>query len=685
MNLFSELKRRNVFRVGIAYAVAAWVMLQIADLVLDNITAPDWVMQVFMLALAIGFPITLIMAWAFEMTPEGLKRETDVDRSQSITPQTGRKLDRAIIVLLALAVVFLIIDPFDKSEEPARSATTVEPVPATPAEETAAPLEKSVAVLPFAFRSNNPDDEFFAEGMHDDLLTQLAKIGSLKVISRTSVMEYRDTTKKIPEIAAELGVATIVEGGVQRSGSRMRFNAQLINAQTDEHLWAETYDRELTAENLFDIQAEIAKAIANALQATLSPQEEARIGRALTSNLNAWESYQRAMFHRRSQTVQGINSGITEIDRALELDPKFAAAWGLKATLLLLKYWFYDTDIATRDGAWDAIQRGREIDPDLGELDLAEAYYHYWGFRDYEKALSLVDKAAKSLPNSSLVHQARAFILRRMGDWEGTLAAMNTVTELDPWDTANLSDTGFTLTVLRRFDEAKPAFDKALESDSNDPANAWRMSEFYLQAYGDVAQNAYLTHLTVPANPLNQWYTWNSALYIDDFETALNDVAAWQERFLETKDFRVSKPMLNGLTHLYAGDLEKARPLLISSKQAFEEMLQEKAADYAVVRSLCLISGGLGDKANADKFCHYALELAPRDAFVAGIVKFDAAAGLALAGDATGAAQLLKAMLDGDAGPTMYQVMYHPAFDGIREHEAYIELLEQYGPEATRP
>ncbi len=152
-----------------------------------------------------------------------------------------------------------------------------------------------MAVLPFAFRSSNEEDQFFAEGMHDDLLTQLAKIGSLKVISRTSVLEYKDTTKKIPEIAAELGVSTIVEGGVQRSGSRIRFNAQLIDAKTDEHLWAETYNRELTAENLFDIQAEIARAIAQALQATLSPEEEASIDRALTNNLEAWESYQRAM------------------------------------------------------------------------------------------------------------------------------------------------------------------------------------------------------------------------------------------------------------------------------------------------------------------------------------------------------------------------------------------------------
>ncbi len=286
MSFFSELKRRNVFRVGFAYAVVAWLVMQFADVVLNNITAPGWVFQVIMLLLAIGFPIVLVFAWAFEMTPEGLKKEKDVDRSQSIAPQTGRKLDRTIIVFLVLALAYFAYDKFVSGIPRGDSAETVQAEAdnqdAAAIDKESTPLarsedDKSVAVLPFASRSTNPEDQFFAEGMHDDLLTQLAKIGSMKVISRTSVMEYKDTTKKIPQIAAELGVATILEGGVQRSGSRIRFNAQLIDAKTDEHLWAETYDRDLTAENLFDIQAEIARAIAQALQATLSPEEEASI------------------------------------------------------------------------------------------------------------------------------------------------------------------------------------------------------------------------------------------------------------------------------------------------------------------------------------------------------------------------------------------------------------------------
>ena len=685
MSIFNELKRRNVFRVGIAYAVAAWVLLQVVDLVLENIVAPDWVMKVFMLVVAVGFPVAVIIAWAFEMTPEGLKRETNVDRSQSITQVTGRKLDRIVIGFLALAVVFLVIDPFEKGSKPLPPADETVQVASTPALKDAAERDKSVAVLPFAFRSTNPEDEFFAEGMHDDLLTQLAKIGSLKVISRTSVMEYKDTTKKIPQIATELGVATIVEGGVQRSGSRIRFNAQLINAKSDEHLWAETYNRELTAENLFDIQAEIARAIAQALQATLSPEEEARINRALTNNLEAWESYQRAVRLRQEQTTQAMKLGVSEINRALELDPNFAAAWSLKAILLLQQYWFYDTDVAKRDAAWVAIQRGRAIVPTLAELDLAEGFYYYWGFRDYEKALPFMQKASAALPSNSRVHLARAYVLRRMGDWENTLAAFRRAIELDPRMSLTFSDVGGTLTALRRFDEARQAFAKAQEMDPNNPVSFWETSGLYLQESGDITSYAYRNHLMLAPHADAQLGTWHSSLYMDDFDAALQDVADWQERFLDTKDYRVTRPFLSGLTYLYSGDTETARPLLLEAKQEFETFLNESPEDFAILRSLCFITGGLGDLVDTQQYCKESLLAAPKDAFLTGFFKLDAAAGLALAGDAQGSASLLRAMLDGEAGPTIYQVIYHPAFDGIREDAAYIELLEDHDPDNNQP
>lgn len=259
--LLSELKRRNVFRVAIAYAVTGWIVTEIAATVLPILEAPQWTLKVVLLLVALGFPFAVIIAWAFELTPGGIKRESDVDRSTSIGKQTGRKLDRAIIVVLAFGITWLAGDKLSSPDD----------------ETQLAEHKRSVAVIPFDNLSNDATNEPFTVGIHDDLLTQISRIGSLRTISRTSVMQYRDTTKTIPQIAQELGVATILEGGVQRAGDRVRINVQLIDAATDEHPWAATFDRELNASNIFAIQSEIAMAIAEALQ-DISDESVTRLG-----------------------------------------------------------------------------------------------------------------------------------------------------------------------------------------------------------------------------------------------------------------------------------------------------------------------------------------------------------------------------------------------------------------------
>ena len=295
MSFLDELKRRNVFRVGIAYAVSAWVLLQMLDVIGEILELPAWGGKVILVILATGFFVTLFAAWAFELTPEGIKRESEVDRSQSITSQTGRKLNVLIFALMALAITYLLVDKFVLVPRLAEQELAATKALVLPAESTVVQSidRLSIAVLPFENRSAREQDQFFTDGIHDDLLTSIARIGSMKVISRTSVMEYRGTTKKIPEIAAELGVANILEGGIQRSGEQVRINVQLIDAQTDEHLWAETFDRKLTAENLFAIQSEISTRIAEALQATLSPAEEQRLRQMPTANLDAYDAYLR--------------------------------------------------------------------------------------------------------------------------------------------------------------------------------------------------------------------------------------------------------------------------------------------------------------------------------------------------------------------------------------------------------
>ncbi len=327
MSFFEELKRRNVFRVGLAYGVGAWILVQVGDILFENIGTPEWVMQTMLVLLGIGFFVAIFFAWAFEMTPDGVKREKDVDRSQSITLQTGKKLNTTILVMLALAVAYLLFDKFSATPVTVDADTVTSTETSTAAAEEAAPAidSRSIAVLPFTNRSKLEEDEFFVDGIHDDLLSKLARIGSLKVISRTSMMRFKDTEKPIPEIARELGVATIMEGAVQRSGNQIRINVQLINAVTDEHLWAEIFDREMTAENLFAIQSEISQKIAEALKATLSPEEQQLVNNRPTENLAAYNAFLRGrqlMARRNSEDLDHAGCTSSEHMAPLELFSK---------------------------------------------------------------------------------------------------------------------------------------------------------------------------------------------------------------------------------------------------------------------------------------------------------------------------------------------------------------------------
>ena len=310
--LLAELKRRNVFRVGVAYAIVGWLLLEVASVILPALHLPDWALTLLVVFVVAGFPLALIVAWAFELTPEGFKRETAVDPAESITHVTGRKLDFAIIGLLAIVVIYFAVDKFVLEAEPEQASVV---------------REKSIAVLPFANRSANQADAFFVDGIHDDILTHISRISALKVISRTSVMGYRDTTKNLKTIGEELGVATVLEGGVQRAGNHVRVNVQLIDAATDEHLWADTYDRRLTAANIFAIQTEIATAIADALRAALSPEEEDRLATIPTENLAAYEAYLLGRQRLVRYTAAALVEAVDYFQQAIELDPGFALAY----------------------------------------------------------------------------------------------------------------------------------------------------------------------------------------------------------------------------------------------------------------------------------------------------------------------------------------------------------------------
>ena len=328
MSFLEELKRRNVIRVAIAYAITAWLLLQLSDVILGNIEAPGWVFQVIMLLLGIGFPLVIIFAWAFEMTPEGIKREKDVDRSQSITNVTGRKLDRIIIGVLVVVVAYLLVDKLvlQKSAEAPATASA----DSVAAETTAAPKEAeeaanpSVAVLPFVNMSGDQENEYFSDGLTETLLHMLAQLPDLRVAARTSSFAFKGQNTSIGEIAETLGVAHILEGSVQKSGERVRVTAQLIRAEDGFHVWSQNYTRPL--EDIFAIQDEIAADVSQALGTSLLGNADAPRHVVDTQNLNAYDSYLKGLEQQAIFSYGSLEIAENHFKQALARDPEFTDA-----------------------------------------------------------------------------------------------------------------------------------------------------------------------------------------------------------------------------------------------------------------------------------------------------------------------------------------------------------------------
>ncbi len=478
MGLFAELQRRNVFRVALAYGVIAWVLAQVADLAFDNFGSPEWVSKTVLFLLLLGLPLAIFFAWAFELTPEGLKKEKDVDRSQSITPKTGRKIDYLIIGVLVIAVGFLLSNRFQPSGQEA---------PFEVIETDGSRI--SIAVLPFDNRSNREEDEFFTTGIHDDLLTTIAKIGSMKVISRTSVMQYKDTTKNIPQIARELGVANILEGGVQRSGSQVRINVQLIDAETDEHLWAEIYDRQLTAENLFVIQSEVSNAIAKALQATLSPEEQQRINAIPTQNLEAYEAYMLGRQKWAARTATSIAESAVLFQKAIDLDPDFAQAYAGLGDAYNQQVYYGGLPVSEMyPKAEQAILKALELDDQSGEAWTALGGLHQQA-GDISAAENALRHAIELNPNYSTAYNWLGLILNRHGKFDEAMEVFRKGLEVDPLSPVLHSNFAVTSGALGRFDVAQAGHQRLIEISPDTFFAYGGMAQFHHWARGRIDES----------------------------------------------------------------------------------------------------------------------------------------------------------------------------------------------------
>jgi TolB-like protein len=436
MNFFGELKRRNVFKVAISYVVTAWILLQLVDIVLENIQSPGWVMQVFMLAMVIGFPIALIFAWAFELTPEGIKLEKDVDKSQSITHVTAQRLNRNIMIALVIAVVLLLVDKFWQRSpaDPAPGADTAQQAVATgPA--TKQP-EKSIAVLPFVDMSPQGDQAYFADGISEEILNVLVKTHSLKVAGRTSSFQFRGRNEDLRIIGEQLGVEHILEGSIRKANNRVRITAQLVTAQDGFHLWSETYDRELT--DIFAIQDEIARAITDALaiELELAGSEQSLVS-ASTSNMEAYDHYleARGLIARRQDFPRAIDL----LNEATSLDPEFAEGWAANAQAHSLAIYYVNVD---RDGykklAESMARKAVELDPQLSMAHsvLGDIYRDRYQWADAQESYL---RALALNPDDIEANEQYTQMLWRASYFEEALKYSSRAVELDPLSWLNLT------------------------------------------------------------------------------------------------------------------------------------------------------------------------------------------------------------------------------------------------------
>jgi TolB-like protein/Flp pilus assembly protein TadD len=478
MSLFAELKRRNVFRVATAYVVAAWLVIQVVETIFPAFGFGDGAVRVLVIVLAIGFVPSLVISWVFEITPEGLKKEVDVVREQSLTRGTGKKLDRAIILMLVLALGYFAFDKFvldpvrdERIAELARQEAEIESADDKSAD------RKSIAVLPFVNRSGSEENAWFTDGMHDELLTRLSHIASLRVISRTSVLRYRDSRHSIPEIARELDVATVLEGGVQRQGEQVRVNVQLIDGRTDEHLWADIFDHELTAENLFAIQSEITRAIADQLFVELSADEVQVLLDRPTMDLAAYDAYLQGLSHMERYTLAAKLDAAGQFTYAAELDPGFAAAW---AGLCEARLGEYTTtrERSAFDAAEAACERALELDDELLEVHVAmAALYRQSGL------------------------YSRAEITLAQSEFSRAEAELDRALEIDSSSLLALVEKGLVAAAQGRLGEAEQYIGRAVAEDPQYwPAQTSMFNFYYRDSDADDRYEKALRHAVIAAS-----------------------------------------------------------------------------------------------------------------------------------------------------------------------------------------
>jgi TolB-like protein/Tfp pilus assembly protein PilF len=666
---FGELKRRNVYKVAVAYAVVGWLLVQVATQVFPFFDIPNWAVRLIVLAIVIGFPIALVIAWAYEATPEGIKRTEIADAMPATASQKKHAWIYIVVVGAALSAGLFFVGRYT-----ARTMT------ATGSPDTIS--QKSIAVLPFDNLSDDKSNAYFAEGIQDEILTRLSKIASLKVISRSSTQKYKSVPDNLREVGRQLGVANLLEGSVQKIANAVHVNVQLIRAATDEHVWAESYNRKL--DDVFGVEGEVASAIADQLNAKLSGIEQKAVTDKPTQNAAAYDAYLRGLSIEHNQYgYDAYQQAARDYVEAVQLDPNFALAWARLAVIRSFLYFnAVDRNTYTTAAVKEAADRAMALAPEAGESWIAQGAYRYRVLRDFEGAVTAYKQAQAKLPNNSYVLQNLAFVLRRLGRWTEAEANFKKALELDPRDFTLLGSIGGEFySYLRRFDDARAAIDRALEI-SPDSASTRASKAGIFQNEGRLNEAAQEL-ARIPANAMDDFVVSariSQAIYERDFDNAIDVI----ERKL--RSVPVGQPLDSitvgalvqlGFCQEWTGRHDDARRTFTRAVSAIKPTPDAVVAPDAngVPSTLALAYAGLGEKEKALEQAQRAVKDYDTDAVNKPSAQLALAQIQARFGDVDSAIAAIPYLLEVPAGITTADLRFNPLWDPLRKDPRFQKLI----------
>jgi TolB-like protein/Tfp pilus assembly protein PilF len=657
---FEEVKRRKVYRVAAAYIIAAGGIIQLASAAFPAWELPNWALRLVIVVLLMGFPIALILAWVYDITAQGV-------RATPTPAVPGAHRRRNIVMLVVTGVIISAAAGFFL-------------LPRVSAHK----CDKSIAVLPFENLSDEKENAYFADGIQDDVLTNLSKVGDLKVISRTSVMPYRGKASNVREIGKALGVGAILEGSVRRIGNRVRVNVQLINAENDEHMWAEDYDRDLT--DVFAIQTDLAQQIVRELQAKLSPMEKAQIERRPTENGEAYLAFMQGheMFYRADKFRSNTAKAEQLFEKATKLDPNFAGAFAALAWVHDWNYHDFDPTPARKEKAQAAAVEALRLQPNLPEAHLAMGFYYYYCERDYQAALDEFAIAKLSLPNSPEVYMAIGAIERRQGKWKESTANLQKAASLSPkdaWVLQNLADNYY---ATRSFEAADKIFDRAIEAAPSSFGPRAEKAKLAIDWKGDLSvMGKALTQVPTGVDPdgLVTFARVQLLLLQRKFSGAL---AVLQQSPQDASHFDKPRELFEGAIYTFLNDKEKAFSAFERARPIAEKALRESPDDASRHVTLGLILAGLGEKELAIAEGQRAVQLLPesQDAFDGPRMTVALAQIFAWTGESDQALQLLDRSLSTPMGITVPFLKLDPMWEPLRNDPRFQALIDRYAAKA---